>query len=541
MKEVFSDVLQMRRDVFKQVARLAYEDGDLHELRRAVYQILPGEEPLYGDDIFRERAITGERLRLALGLNVRTAADMAPLDENIDLIDVAHRVYAPPLVNVISFACQACPTKGVQVTNLCRACIGHPCQNLCPKNAIDWNSKDGAHVNQDLCIRCGRCVDACPYNAIVAYDRPCAANCGVKAIESDEYGRAKINHDLCVSCGRCITECPFGAISDKSQLYQLIRSIRRGEHHVAIVAPSFVGQFGADVSPEQVFEGIRQLGFTEVMEVGLGADLTTLHEAEEFVHLVPKERPFMGTSCCNSWSLMVEKLFPEYAPLISETATPMIETAYYIKRCNPDAQVTFIGPCISKKLEALRPYVKKYVDFVITFEELAGAFDARAVDLPNLDAPVPLNHASRTARGYAASSGVAQAVAALIAEKWPEVEVHYEGAEGLDNCVKLMKLAKAGKKNGMLLEGMACVGGCIGGPGTLVTLPRARKALQQFMSKSEFASPQDNERLTSAEENCVRLNKEAIEAERHREAVVREAARADKEAYEARKAQEQQG
>lgn len=531
MKEEFSDVVLMRRAVFKQVARLAYEDGDLHDLRRAVYDILPGEEPRFRDNIFRERAITGERLRLALGLNVRTAADMAPLDENIDLVDVSHRVYEPPLVNVISFACQACPTKEVKVTNMCRACIGHPCKNVCPKQAIEWNSKDGALINQDLCIRCGRCVGACPYNAIIAYDRPCAANCGVKAIGNDEYGRAKINYDLCVSCGRCITECPFGAISDKGQLYQLIRSIRRGEHHVAIVAPSFVGQFGTNVRPEQVFEAIRQLGFTEVMEVGLGADLTTLHEAEEFVHLVPEERPFMGTSCCNSWSLMVEKMFPEFAPYISETATPMIEIAYYIKRCNPDAHVTFIGPCISKKLEALRPYVQEYVDFVITYEELMAAFEAKELDLESIEAPAPLNDASKTARGYAASAGVASAVEALIKEKWPDVEVKYESAEGLDNCIKLMRAAKAGRKDGMLLEGMACEGGCIGGPGTLVTLARARKALTQFMNESEFTSPQNNERLNTPNEDCVQLNKETIEAQRALEEKVSAAAQADKDAY----------
>ncbi len=535
MKEIFTDVVTVRRQVFKEVAKLAYEDGDLHDLRRAVFNILPGETPVYRDNIFRERAIVGERLRLALGLPARNASDLGPLDEDIDLIDVGHRVYQPPLVNVITFACQACPTKTVTVTNNCRACIAHPCVNVCPKDAIKWTSDDGAVIDEDLCIRCGRCAQYCPYGAIITYDRPCAAHCGVKAIGSDEFGRAKIDYAKCVSCGRCITECPFGAISDKGEIYQLIRSFRRGEHHVAIVAPSFVGQFGSLVSPEQVFQGIRMLGFNEVMEVGLGADLTTMQEAEEFVHLVPKERPFMGTSCCNSWSLMVQKFFPEIAPYISETATPMIETAYYIKKCNPDAKVTFIGPCISKKLEALRDYVKDYVDFVITFEELMGMFVAKEIELAELDVPQTLDHASKTARGYAHSGGVAQAVEAYIKENWPEIDVSYEGAEGLDNCFKLMKAAKAGRKDGMLLEGMACEGGCIGGPGTLVTLPRAKRALKDFKNKSTFESPSGNKRLSDYDPDCIQQNKEALAAQDALENVVEKAAKADKAAYDKRK------
>ncbi|MFP5528681.1 4Fe-4S dicluster domain-containing protein [Peptococcus simiae] len=539
MKQVYSDVIAMRRDAFREIARLAYEDGDLHELRRAIFNMLPGEIPVYGTDIFRERAIAGERLRLALGLSVRDAGNLKPLDEDIDLADVSHRVYEAPLVNVIPFACQACPTKTVKVTENCRHCIGHPCKNVCPKKAIDWTSTDGAVINDTLCIRCGRCVEYCPYNAIIKYDRPCAMNCGVKAIGSDEFGRAKIDYHKCVSCGRCITECPFGAISDKSQIYQLIRSIKAGDHHVAIVAPSFIGQFGPKVGPEQVFEAIYQLGFTEVVEVGLGADLTTLQEAEEFVHLVPEKRPFMGTSCCNSWSLMIQKMFPDMAPYVSDTATPMIETAYYIKHGNPKAKVTFIGPCISKKLEALRHYVKDYVDFVITYEELGGMLSAKDLSTEKMAELQPrekIQQASKTARGYASGGGVAHAVAELIKEKWPEVEVNYEGAEGLANCVKLMKLAKAGKKDGMLLEGMACEGGCLGGPGTLSSITVTRRALQNFQNESLFGSPTENNLIQHFDPECITKEKESMQAIEEKRVDI--AAMVDKIAYEKRKQQE---
>ena len=120
------------------------------------------------------------------------------------------------------------------------------------------------------------------------------------AIKSDYLGRAEIDADKCVACGNCIQECPFGAISDKSEIYQLIKAIKSGNEVYAIIAPSFAGQFGALTTPEQIFAGIRQLGIKDVVEVGLGADLTTLNEAKEFIEEVPEKEPFMGTSCCYS-------------------------------------------------------------------------------------------------------------------------------------------------------------------------------------------------------------------------------------------------
>lgn len=508
MKEVYSDLLHIRRKVFAEIARLAYEDGDIHDLEKIVYQIVPGEDATYRDSIFLERAIVGERLRLALGLPVRKASAHGPLDEGIDVFAVEERVYEPPLVNVITFACMRCPTKSVYITDNCRKCLAHPCMNVCPKSCISIG-QDRMIIDKEACIKCGRCLNVCPYNAITSYDRPCAAACGVNAIGSDNLERAEIDYSKCVSCGQCISACPFGAISDKGQIYQLVRSIRKSEQVVAIVAPSFIGQFGLKVSPEQIFAGIKALGFTDVMEVGLGADFTTLHESEEYIEGVIDGRPFMGTSCCNSWSLMIEKFFPKYRHYISETATPMIETAYYLKSQYPASKVVFIGPCISKKLEALRDYVKDYVDFVITFEELAGMFEAKGIDLTTIEGVAPLNDASKTARGYARAGGVAQAVAEIIKEKRPDFEIKIEGAEGLDACMKLMKLAALGKKDGYLLEGMACKGGCIGGPGVLADMTKSGRALDTFANQSEIKSPLSNDKLY--EYGKLFLEKEIVE------------------------------
>lgn len=494
MKESYVDVIKVRRMAFAEIARLAYEDANLNKLSDSTFRLLPGEQATYRESIFRERAVIGERLRLALGLDVRSAADMGPLYDGFDEVALDHRVYQPPLVNVISFACEACPTKTVTVTNNCRNCLAHPCKSECPVNAIEIG-KTAAIIDQDKCIKCGKCVNACPYSAITQYDRPCSAICGVDAIYSDDLGRAAINHDKCVSCGKCISECPFGAIADKSQIYQLIKAIKSGKEVYAIIAPSFVGQFGALTKSDQVIEAIKELGIKDVVEVSLGADMTTINEAKEFIEEVPEHRPFMGTSCCSSWSFMVRKLFPEQYKYISDSSSPMIYAAQYVKKDHPDAQVVFIGPCISKKLEALEEKVSGYVDFVITFEELMGMFIAKDIEPSEIEITENIEDASMTGRNYAIAGGVANAVKSIINEFEPDKEVKTECAQGLSDCVKMMKLAKAGKKDGYLLEGMACKGGCIGGPGTLTVMSRVKKDINQFSKQSKYTSPLENDKL----------------------------------------------
>lgn len=494
MKSDYVSVINIRRKVFASIARMAYEDRPLTEIYQEIYRQIPGETAQYRENIFRERAIFGERMRLALGLDSRPANEAGYVTDGTEAIDVDTLVFNPPLVSVLKIACESCPTHHIFITDNCRKCLAHPCINVCPKNAISIGAGKMV-IDQDKCIKCKKCVNACPYHSIVETNRPCAAACGVHAIGSDYLGRAEIDVDKCVSCGACINACPFGAVSDKSQIYQLIKSMKSGISVYGIIAPSFTGQFGVLTKPEQVRAAIRDLGFKDVIEVGLGADLTTMNEAKEFLESVPNERPYMGTSCCFSWKMMVEKNFPSQNSLISESSTPMIYTAQQLKKQHPDAKIVFIGPCLSKKLEGLQEHVQEYIDFVITFEELLGMFVAREIEPSAYPIEEAVEDASKTGRGYAVGGGVAAAVVARAKEIAPDREIHVEAAEGLANCVMMMKLASAGKKNGMLLEGMACPGGCVGGPGTVASQPRARKANAEFAQKSPYASPADNTKI----------------------------------------------
>ena len=491
MKETYTDLIYLRRKVFAEVAKIAFDKTDLSELVNIPYKILPGEVATYRDSIFKERAILEERIRLTMGLDVRKPTEFSLITDGMEKYDMKEVHFDLPLVNVIPYACEACPTKRLMVTNNCRKCLGHPCINSCPVNAISMG-KDGAVIDQEKCIKCGRCKQACPYSAIIQFDRPCASVCGVDAIESDDLGRAKINPDKCVSCGRCMMECPFGEIMDKSQIFQLSRSLADNEKNYAIIAPSFIGQFGVLSSPLQIIEAIKALGFRNVVEVSLGADITTVREAGEFVEKVPEEIPFMATSCCNSWTLMVEKKFPEFKDYVSDSATPMLETAKYIKSVEPEARITFIGPCISKKLEGMRDHVKDYVDYVITYEELMGMFVAKDIEPADMEVSSDMRYSSSLGRGFAAAGGVANAVKETAEKMDPDLDIKVASASNLADCVKLMKIAKAGKYDGYLLEGMACPGGCIAGPGCMSSSPRVKKELKSFMDEAEVYYPTDN-------------------------------------------------
>ena len=400
------------------------------------------------------------------------------------------KYYEPPLINIIKFACHACPENRVIVTDGCQGCLEHPCKEVCPKGAISMvNGK--SHIDPEKCIKCGRCVEACPYNAIIHQERPCAKACGMNAIHSDEHGRAEIDQDKCVSCGMCLVSCPFSAIVDKGQIFQTILAMKTGTPVYAIVAPAVAGQFGPDMKPEKIRPAFQALGFEDVIEVAVGADLCTIEEAKDFMKEVPEELPFMATSCCPAWSMMAKKLFPEQAKCISMALTPMVLTARLIKQQNPDCKIVFVGPCAAKKLEASRKTIRSYVDFVLTFEELQGMFDAKGVDFKELPDGEPLMQASSDGRGFAASGGVAAAVVNAIRRMEPNREVKVVSAEGLANCKKMLQLAKAGKYNGYLLEGMACPGGCIAGAGTIQPIKKTAASLEQMKKQAPFEESMD--------------------------------------------------
>jgi [FeFe] hydrogenase (group B1/B3) len=316
----------------------------------------------------------------------------------------------------------------------------------------------------------------------------------VDAIQNDRKGRAFIDQERCVSCGQCMVSCPFGAIADKSQIFQLIRAMQSGREIIAQVAPAFVGQFGPNVTPDMVKAALLELGFAAVYETAIGADLGAMAEAEQYVESVASgELPFLLTSCCPSWAVLAKKYFPETIANISNELTPMVATARIIKKEHPDAGVVFIGPCASKKLEASRRTIRSDVDFVITFEELTGMFEAKGIDPAQCKPQGSMADATGAGRGYGVAGGVAGAIEECIHAYYPGTEVRIEHAEGLSECKKMLLLAKAGRKNGCLIEGMACPGGCVAGAGTNIAVDRATREVNGFKKAAALVLPDEVE------------------------------------------------
>ena len=490
MRGLHTQVSDLRKDVFVEVARIAYESDNINDdLESIPYKLSPDENPRFRDSVYRERAVSSERTRLALGLSLRPQNKPVHITSGLDEATVDEMYYEPPLMQVIPSACNACEDNVYEVSNLCRGCLAHSCMEVCPRDAI--THVDGqAHIDESKCIKCGKCKSACPYDAIGKKVRPCSVACGVKAIESDEYGRAVINQDKCLSCGMCMVSCPFGAIADKSQVFQLIRCMKNGGEVVAEIAPAYAGQFGKEATPDKIYAALLKLGFSQVYEVALGADIGAVTEAHDYVyHVKTGEKPFLLTSCCPAWSMLAKKQFPEIIDSVSKELTPMVATARSIKKEHPNAKVVFIGPCAAKKLEAMRKTVRSDVDFVITFEELDAMFEARGIDPKTIESQGHLHDATAAGRGYAVAGGVSKAIENCIHEYYPDVEVQIEHVEGLDECKKVLMLAKAGRKNGYLIEGMGCPGGCVAGAGTLIPVPEAKKDVQQIVKDSTKKLP----------------------------------------------------
>ena len=436
MRGINTDINTIRQMVFSEIAQLSYDydenDKDFFKkMEHIPYRIIPGEESTYRDSVFLERAIVNERMRLAMGLPVRKANEHAPVSDGAADCIIPEKYYEPPLVNIIKFACHKCPDNVVHVTDACQGCLSHPCQIVCPKNAISF--KDGRSViDQSKCVKCGKCIDACPYHAILRQERPCVKACGAGAIGSDEYGRAEINQEKCVSCGMCLANCPFGAIADKAQIFQVIQAMKEGIPVYAAMAPAITGQFGPECTPEKIRSAMKAIGFHDAVEVAIGADLCAIQEARDFVE-----------------------------------------------------EVVFIGPCVAKKLEASRRSVRSDVDFVLTFEEVLGMLQARNVDFDQLEDTDPMHGASGDGRAFAISGQVAQAVVNVIKERYPERgDVKVMAADGLAECKKMLLAAKAGKYNGYLLEGMACPGGCVAGAGTVQPVNKTASAIHKHQKAS---------------------------------------------------------
>lgn len=299
MRKFDTKVQHLKYKVLREVARYAWSDQLLEKITDIPQVIVPGKEATMRCCIYKERAIVSERIKLAMGGDKTN----------------------PNVIEVIDIACDECPVSGYDVTESCRGCIAHRCEDVCKRGAITYDEHQKAHIDKSKCVNCGACARVCPYSAIINRKRPCENACKIKAIHMGEDKAACIDNSKCISCGACVYQCPFGAIVDKSFILNVIDLIKKSENNqeykvYAVIAPSISSQFSY-AKLGQVITGIEKLGFYHVVEAALGADMVAFSESRELT----ERDDFMTSSCCRRlWTTSIRRsriwrsIFPPICP-----------------------------------------------------------------------------------------------------------------------------------------------------------------------------------------------------------------------------------
>ena len=463
------NVIKIKHDVLYEVAKLAFAD-ELEEKRDGIAEaLIPGPTPQFRCCIYKEREIIRQRVRLAEG----KAPGMND-DGNI--------------VQVISSACEDCPISSYVVTDNCQNCIGKACINACNFGAIEMG-RHRSHIDASKCKECGKCAQACPYHAIAALKRPCKFSCPVDAISYDENGISVINEEKCIRCGLCIHKCPFGAIGSKTFMVDVIKAIK-SEHPVyALVAPATEGQFGENITMNSWKKAMKAVGFTDLVEVGLGGDMTAAYEAEEWAEEY-KNGKKMTTSCCPAFVNMIKKHYPELIDNVSTTISPMCAVSRMLKAKEPDAVTVFIGPCISKKSEVKDHAIEGNADFALTYSEIRAMMRAKDIELEEDDNTY--QESSVYGKRFANAGGVTEAVLQSLKESDDEIAATVNKCNGAAECKKALLLMKVGRLPEDFIEGMICEGGCVGGPSAFRPQASFKKNREAIISEADERGIHEN-------------------------------------------------
>ncbi len=468
---IVNNTLIIRRELLSTMAGLYKEDRLFEEIDMIPYIRNPRKQASMRCCIHKERVVAKHKIMALLGYTVVEDRDeLRPLSEYV-IKSIARKERNTQVLNVVDEACTSCVQVNYVVTNLCKGCIARPCQMNCPKGSIYYDTNGQAHIDPKTCVNCGLCQKVCPYHSIIYMPVPCEEACPVNAIHKDENGKERIDWNNCILCGKCITACPFGSILETTDMLRVIYEMKKKREIVAIVAPSIQGQFKAKL--ENILQAIKELGFTNVIEVAKGANATTENEAAELVEKLAEGQPFMTTSCCPSYVEAARKHIPDILPYVSHTGSPMFYTAKLAREQHPNAKIMFIGPCVAKRKEAMDSGL---VDYVMTFEELACMMQGYDIQVDETNHSALDNSILNHGRNYAIAGGVT----ASIRLHKPNLDFKDYLVDGINKKqINLLK-AYARKKAApfQFIEVMACQGGCIAGPSANLDVEIAKKVFE---------------------------------------------------------------
>ena len=477
------NVIRIKHDVLYEVAKLAFE-GELDAKRDHIaMELIPGPTPQFRCCIYKEREIIRQRVRLAEG------KAPGPVDDG-------------NVIQVISSACEDCPISSYTVTENCQNCLGKACINACKFGAIEAG-RDRSHIDPSKCKECGKCAQACPYNAIAHLKRPCKFACPVNAITYDEHGISVIDKDKCIRCGKCIHSCPFGAIGSKTYIVDVINAIKSGKKVYAMTAPATEGQFGDAITMASWKKAMKEVGFTDFYDVGLGGDMTAAYEAEEWAEAY-KDGKKKVTSCCPAFVNMVRLHYPELADRVSTTVSPMCAVSRMIKAKEPDAVTVFIGPCLAKKSEVADQKIEGNADYVLTYSEIRAIMKAKGVALEPAENDDQI--ASTFGKRFANSGGVTAAVLQSLKESEDEIDAKVCVANGAAECKKAIILMKEGRVKEDFIEGVGCEGGCVGGQCEFNDQFSSKKSRDALISEADARGIHEN--LANYEMDAFSMHRE---------------------------------
>ncbi|WP_291575903.1 [Fe-Fe] hydrogenase large subunit C-terminal domain-containing protein [Clostridium sp. UBA4548] len=275
----------------------------------------------------------------------------------------------------------------------------------------------------------------------------CVRNCPVKSIEVKDH-QAQILERDCILCGNCILTCPQDAKEVRNDL-EIVKNLIRGDKDIiASVAPSFIANY--NVSTFEEFKDIlKKLGFSEAYETAQGAFLVK----SEYEKLIAKNTgETIISSCCPTVVKLIQKHHPNTLRNLAPVLSPMQAHGKLIKEENPNSQVVFIGPCISKKDE-----VENYpgiIDIALTFDELNQWLEEEQINVINTEAIPSSKYLSRF---FPVAGGIIRTM---------NIDTNYKyiPIDGLDNCIDALNEIEEGNFENCFIEMSACNGSCVNGP-----------------------------------------------------------------------------
>ena len=323
----------------------------------------------------------------------------------------------------------------------------------------------------------------------------CQLGCLFSAIKRDENGKIIISTENCVGCAECIESCTEGKLKERHDLLPIFETLREGRVPVyAMVAPAFIGQFSEEVTVGKLRHAFKKMGFQGMVEVALFADILTLKEALEFDRLIKDEKDFLLTSCCCPiWVAMIRRVYSTLASHIPPSVSPMVACGRAIKKLHSEAKTVFIGPCLAKKAEAKEPDIADAVDVVLTFQEVEEILNIMEIDVAALP-DEERDHSSTAGRIYARTGGVSRAVEDTLVKLkgHRDIPLRATQAEGVKGCKALLERVQAGDIDANFLEGMGCIGGCVGGPKAMIDRELGRQHVNNYGETASSATPVDN-------------------------------------------------